>query len=860
MSFSDSGQHGRFLPGTTVAQRYRIVGLLGRGGMGEVYRADDLKLGQQVALKFLSSKVSADAAQVELLLDEVRMARSVSHPNVCRVWDIGETDGHHYVSMEYVDGEDLSSLLRRIGRLPKDKAVEIARQLCAALAAAHNEGVLHRDLKPANIMLDGRGRVKLTDFGLAAVAEVRAGTPIYMAPEQLAGEEVSVRTDIYSLGLVLHELFTGKRVFDADNFDELSRQHESSMTTSRTSTVKVDPAIDRIIQRCLESESAKRPGSALAVAAGLPGADPLAAALAAGETPSPEMVAEAGGEGSLPVAIAAPLLLGALVCAVAVGAIQSRISLVGWVPFDTPPVVLEARASEIVEELGYPTGYADSASAFYADLDYIDWLIEGEATDQRWEVVGGGRPASIYFWWRSSPSELNAMSPLGLGIRTEVSLSNPPRTTPGMLSMRMDTQGRLIWLDVVPPRVADEEEQVEGAAWEVLFDLMGLEMADFTPVEPRYSPGHFADERVAWEGVFPEDPETSLRIEAAAFAGRPTSLRFFPSYEPLVRSPAPPSDGGIGVATVAALFVVVVSIILLMTVIFGGLYVAQRNLRSGRGDARGARRLGFGVAIALGIAWLLGEFTFSFTAFNAFLGMLVFVSAFGGITWALYLAVEPFMRRHAPEVMIGWTRFIDGRLADPLVGRDILLGCVAGALSRLLNVVPMALAGRGATVVNFAGLPSASLMHLLSLITSAATLYVILALGLSFLFGLTYVGLRRRWWAAYAVWLFFLGGMGLIPGIQVGNMEPAATHLTSLFWVVSWALWLFVLFRPGILVFVAMGTTSSLLNLALPTLDTSAWYSWSMVAGFTILIGVAGYAFYRSARWKGGLAEALVGD
>ena len=116
--------------------------------------------------------------------------------------------------MEYVDGEDLASLLRRIGRLPEDKAVEISRQLCAALAAAHDEGVVHRDLKPANIMLDGRGRVKLTDFGLAGVAEVRAGTPLYMAPEQLAGEGVSIKSDLYSLGLVMHELFTGEPVFE----------------------------------------------------------------------------------------------------------------------------------------------------------------------------------------------------------------------------------------------------------------------------------------------------------------------------------------------------------------------------------------------------------------------------------------------------------------------------------------------------------------------------------------------------------------------------------------------------------------------------------------------------------------------
>src|SRR5215471_249182 len=176
-----------FAPGAVLAQRYRIVYLLGRGGMGEVYRADDLVLGQPVALKFLPA--ASDAA-LSRFRNEVRTARQVSHPNVCRVYDIGEADGLTYLSMEYVDGEDLASLLRRIGRLPQEKALEIARQLCAGLAAAHEKGVIHRDLKPANIMLDGRGQVRVTDFGIAGVAEqirdVRSGTPAYMSPEQLA--------------------------------------------------------------------------------------------------------------------------------------------------------------------------------------------------------------------------------------------------------------------------------------------------------------------------------------------------------------------------------------------------------------------------------------------------------------------------------------------------------------------------------------------------------------------------------------------------------------------------------------------------------------------------------------------------
>src|SRR5262249_37674346 len=145
---------------------------------------------------------------------------------------------------EYVDGEDLASLLRRIGRLPQDKAVDIARRLCAGLAAAHEKGVLHRDLKPANIMIDGRGQVRITDFGLAAVAgtleaaEIRQGTPAYMAPEQLAGREVAVKSDLYALGLVLYELFTGKRAFQAGSVAELLRMQEQATPPSMSTMVR----------------------------------------------------------------------------------------------------------------------------------------------------------------------------------------------------------------------------------------------------------------------------------------------------------------------------------------------------------------------------------------------------------------------------------------------------------------------------------------------------------------------------------------------------------------------------------------------------------------------------------------------
>src|SRR6516225_1868483 len=200
---------GRFTPGAIIAGRYRLVALLGRGGMGEVYRADDLTLDQTVALKFLPDRAARDArsgaddegpedpTHLAQFHNELRIARQVSHKNVCRLYDLGEAEGRRFLTMEYIDGEDLASLLRRIGRVPQDKAVDLARQLCAGLAAAHERGVLHRDLKPSNVMIDGDGNVRIADFGLAVTAGdgpvSRAGTPQYMAPELLAGGKPTIK-------------------------------------------------------------------------------------------------------------------------------------------------------------------------------------------------------------------------------------------------------------------------------------------------------------------------------------------------------------------------------------------------------------------------------------------------------------------------------------------------------------------------------------------------------------------------------------------------------------------------------------------------------------------------------------------
>src|SRR5215475_12512992 len=409
-----TSSEGRFLPGRLIAGRYRIIALLGKGGMGEVYRADDLTLGQAVAMKFLPEEATSDEGMLERFKNEVRIARRVSHPNVCRVFDVGEIDGATFFTMEYTDGEDLASLLRRIGRLPQDKAVEIAQQICAGLSAAHVKGVLHRDLKPANIMLDGRGQVVITDFGLAGVAdeirgaEVRSGTPAYMAPEQIEGREVTMLSDIYALGLVLYEIFTGKRAF-AEKTEGAVRGHDGRTLRRPSSVVKdLDPVIEKVIMRCLEENPASRPPNALAVSAALPGGDALAAALAAGETPSPELVAASGETEGLRPKVAVVVLAGVLL-GLALSVYDSiRNNAYDKMGLELTPEILTQKARELVSRLGYPGRPADSAYGLFLDGDFQDAVEKNDKPHPNWAEVLTATPSLLEYWYRQSPDNLVA--------------------------------------------------------------------------------------------------------------------------------------------------------------------------------------------------------------------------------------------------------------------------------------------------------------------------------------------------------------------------------------------------------------------------------------------------------------------
>ena len=253
--------------GSTFAGRYQVIEELGKGGMGRVYKVFDEKIKEKVALKLLKPEISADEQAIERFSNELRFARKIAHRHVCRMFDLGEDRGTHYITMEYVPGEDLKSILRMMGQMSAGKAVLVARQVCEGLAEAHRLGVVHRDLKPQNIMIDRDGNVRIMDFGIARSLKVKGmtgagvviGTPEYMSPEQIEGQDVDSRSDIYSLGIILYEMMTGRVPFGGDTFLSIAvKQKTEQPRNPRDINPQIPDDIVRLILHCLEKDKAKR--------------------------------------------------------------------------------------------------------------------------------------------------------------------------------------------------------------------------------------------------------------------------------------------------------------------------------------------------------------------------------------------------------------------------------------------------------------------------------------------------------------------------------------------------------------------------------------------------------------------------
>jgi hypothetical protein len=822
-----------FQPGVLVGKRYRIVSLLGRGAMGEVYRADDLKVGQPVALKFLPAYVARDRGRIARFVTEVRLARQISHPNICRVYDIDEAEGRWYLSMEYIDGETLASLLKRIGRLPSEKVLEIARQLCAGIAAAHDQAVLHRDLKPANIMIDGRGHVRISDFGLAVTPQSRtdgeiAGTPAYMAPEQLVGGPVTVRTDLFALGIMLVELLSGRRLFRAATVDERRLQRDADQLAKAAIGGATDARFRKMVLQCLRQDPSERPASARAVAAAIPGgADPVAAALAAGETPSPEMVAAADDTRRLG-AVAAWSCLGAAITAVFIAAWQlPSMVLYRQIPLPKAPQALVERAQQVVTKAGYTDAPVDYAYWFVTAQTYGELASERSALYEPFNTVAASSSGTaVLFVYRQSPRFLVAQNTLGV-----VQYREPPADVPGMSDVTLDPLGRLVRFTAVPKPFRGSRKPHEPD-WSTLFSDAGLDFSAFTRVEATAVPSVVYDTLAAWEGTGPAGPADRIRVTAAALDGR---LVAFDATHPLAGDEPFRSAGGASQVTF---------IVMTVAALFGAGMLARWNMRQGRWDRTGALRLaGYMFVAGLVISLLRADHVpivlDEYLMFARIVGWNLYSAVF---TLLVYVAFEPLVRRRWPQVLTSWTRILSGRPRDPLVGRDILIGALAGSTVTLVReaefiVWPwLGFATPSPFTSTLDGLGSWQQFASLALFVHVEAMS--LALGWLMILVLLRIALRRNDFAIVAAVLLVLP-LTMRPGDHL-FAELALGLLVS-------ALSVFVLLRFGLVALVVEIAFANAFTRLPVTLNSSDWYVGRSAVVLLCLVGLIGYGFHVAA-------------
>jgi serine/threonine-protein kinase len=609
----------------------------------------------------------------------------------------------------------------------------------------------------------------------------------------------------------------------------------------------VDPQTAAVILRCLEQDPRARPASVMEVAASLPGGSPLAAALAAGETPSPEMVVAAPMVGSLRPWVAATYVAGVVLGLAAIFALVGEVRVLSQVPFERPPEVLMDRARNVLASLGHGEEPLDVASGFGVFEDYGRFLRESGSTPGAVrERLAGGRPPLIYFWYRQSPRN---MVPASLEVRPE----DPPRSTPGEAYVILDPEGRLQHLEVVPSPGSGAGWARPGD-WSALLAAADLATEDLSPAAPQAIPPVYADSRVAWTGNAPgSGPPIPLRIEAASYGG---AAVFFdvggPWAGPGRTGPPPIRRLGEGVGAFLTL-----NNIFFVSIVLAGAFLTRRNLRLGRGDRRGARRLAWFIAVVTLLGWILGgshapgwaERDLAFAA----VGMAL---AKAGLLWLAYIGLEPYLRRDFPARIIAWSRLLAGNFRDPLVGRDLLIGCLLGIGVSLSYDLRELAADRLGKVSSFE-VPTLQALSgfsgLVSQLSEGLFSSVLIPLSFMVLFLLLRVLLRREALAVAALWVLFtalLATRGLGPPALFGL---AFAGLTAAIYVFFWT-------RFGLLAGTAGHLVLQLTHYMPLTSDFAAWHSWLTVFVVLTVVSLALYGFSTSVAGQPLLRGVLLED
>ncbi len=850
-SEDDAGQERP--PGTMIAERYRIVSRLGVGGMGIVYRADDLTLNQTVAIKFLPPAVATNPAWLARFRTEARLARTVTHPNVCRVHDIGEGDGENFITMEFVPGEDLSSLLRRIGRLSGEKAVDIARQVCAGLAAAHRAGVLHRDLKPANIMLDGDGNARITDFGIAglsgqvAAGEIRAGTPAYMAPEQITGRDVTLQSDLYALGLVLYELFSGCRAYQANSLDEYLRLHETATPTPLSEIVADLPdGIEEIVHQCLQKDPKKRPRSALHVAAALPGTDVLRLALASDVTPSPDLIAVAPARKGGPnhrmwLMIAGMSLLASLAFLRSAHPIQ-------WDDLGaSPPAALAERARRVLETAGLAIPGAYEAFGYCATQDAWRPMARAFAGEDIAIRIVPATSAEPCFFYRQSDRPLIPATLENVFWRAGyVAPWDPPLADADSRAVLFDKAGRLILLGAASSVTADESNSggVDrlNEVWSGLWRAAGID----------------ADRADALN----KNERPATEVQACTFSDLPQIPR--PNHPGSIfvgcssyRSPtffavgSQPSEQPHRAATETSAFskqqraVTTAQRALFLLLLAVAVPIGISKSRASRVDYQGAVRL-VALMVLLEMAATLLRLGSSVTLYDTVsrLGMAVVRAAgVAGLLGIFYLAVDAYARRLWPHLLVTWNRLLLGRFGDLDVRFHTLVGVCVGCWWAFVASAERAIVGACGWNVRpmFGGERIAEKLHgfAAALASYFGCVEQSLIYGLLFLLLLVVV----RTWIRHPALAAVVGALLLAPIIVPRGAHAYTAWLAMGFGGVVVSVWVMV--RYGLLAIVVAIFVASILNTTPMSVRSHAWTVSISMCAILIVVCLMAYGIVR---------------
>jgi serine/threonine-protein kinase len=581
----------------------------------------------------------------------------------------------------------------------------------------------------------------------------------------------------------------------------------------------VDPVVERVIIRCLERDPRQRPASAAQVAAALPGGDPLAAAIAAGETPSPEMVAASGERHGLRPGNALLLLALTIAGAAAAAALNPAATMLGRAKLNTSPQVLAERVRTFLFDSGYRSSPVDRAFGFVTDDAFLSYWRDQPQGLQKMDAWG-----RALFWYRESPHPLSRLGLANAPSGHAVTESDPPMSAPGELLVHVDADGRLREFRAVPPQM-DQPSRGTPTDWNVLFKHAGLDSADWTAVTPARTPPVYADERAAWEGKSPAIPDVPLRIEAAAHRGRVVS---FMIVGPWTDATAP------GYALAAAFVVTLLGVLLA-----GGGFFAHRNIRSGRGDRRGAFRLVSVLCAIWTTSWLVSADHVS--TLGEFYGLALSVSLMlltMGLTWVMYVSLEPFVRRRWPTVLVSWTRLLAGEWRDPQLGRDVLVGCTAGVgfalFMRILILAPEWFGFDAVQPIGFRLEPLGSLGQSLGAILDSTGAATVLGVGCLFQMFFLRVIMRSERLAATAV----AGTLGLF--VAMSNLYNAPWFFKLGPLVLS-AFLVFLLIRFGLVALIVALFVWGRFNQSPVTLDTSAWYAG---IGYASLVVIALAAFY----------------